>query len=107
MKPSLIIWPTGLVGEHGRPTVAIETTCDHATLTTEYEAATPALTVEERGRLIGSASKLHDEEVGRHRRSNGRRPCDCFRNGARVRVGMPEEWQREGIGPEHRRWVDA
>lgn len=97
MKPSLLIWPTGLLGDHGRPTVAIETTCGHATITTEYEAQVATLTPDERGRLIGSASQLHDQQL----------PCDCFKHGARVRVGMPEEWQREGIGPEHHRWVDA
>lgn len=95
--PELLIWPTGQIGPAGRPTVAIETKCQHATLSTEYEAQTSVLTPEERGRLIGSASQLHDETL----------PCTCFRHGARVRVGMPPEWRDEGIGPEHRRWVDA
>jgi hypothetical protein len=93
----LLIWPTGRTGDEGRPTVAIQTTCLHATVTTEYEAAVPTLVPEERGRLIGSASQLHDQQL----------PCACFRNGARIRIGMPEEWQREGIGPAHHRYVDA
>ncbi len=83
----------------GRPQVFVEAKCDHGGLLFVYESDEGHTfdELEQRGMAIG---KAHEMALRTLR-------CPCWREGARTRVGMPDEWQQAGLGTLHHRWADA
>jgi hypothetical protein len=71
-------------GPNRRPLIGAVTACPHGAWAWVWESPHEPITEADKALLVGQAGEDHFRQFG----------CPCFADGARVRVGLPPDWQQ-------------